>query len=142
MSHQDEIVDLIIIKYNPKLSREKLYYEAAELNKIILPEYVELGHMNPGRWAKIAETHQKFGLLKENFSVNKFIYTPSDNSNNIYNTLIALLLIAIGILSLGLIDFVKFSPEPKLGLSCGISLIINNTYLYIIFLIKTHHFHN
>jgi diguanylate cyclase (GGDEF)-like protein len=113
MSHQDELIDLIIAKYNPKLSRNKLHFEAVELQKVILPEYVDLGHMNPGRWAKIAEIHQKYGLLSQTFSLDKFIYKPGNYSSTIYQKLLAPLFAIIGLLLLGLIAFVTFNFRLK-----------------------------
>lgn len=114
MAHQAEIIALIIQKYNPALTPAKLHYEANELNKIILPDYVELGHMNPGRWARIVETHQKFGLLKDNFSVENFIYNPAANNGYpTYRTLVVPLLTVIGILTLGLLVFMVFNTRLK-----------------------------
>lgn len=114
MAHQDEIIDLIILKYNPALTSAQLHYEANELNKIILPDYVELGHMNPGRWAKIVETHQKSGLLKDTFSIEKFIYIPDENGGYPNNqALIVPLLSVIGVLTFGLIVFIVFNTRLK-----------------------------
>lgn len=112
MSHQNEMIDLILTKYNTNLSTEKLQFEAAGLNKVIVPDYVELGHINPGRWAKIIETHQKFGLINSNFSLDGFLYNP-DNASRLYNKLVGPLFILTGILSLGLILFIIFNAKLK-----------------------------
>lgn len=114
MSHQEEVINLILAKYNPSLSREKLRFEADELNKIVLPDYVELGHMNPGRWAKIVEIHQRFGLIKPGFSVDQFLYNVNSHDRySYYRTLILPLLIIIGILSLALFVFMLFNSKLK-----------------------------
>lgn len=113
MSHQEEIIDLILASYNPSLSRESLRFEAAEMQKAILPEYVEIGHMNTGRWAKIAENHQKFGLISPNFALDKFIYKPTNVSNTIYQKLLVPLFTIIGLLLVGLAAFVSFNVRLK-----------------------------
>lgn len=113
MSHQEEVIDLILTSYNPKLSREKLRYEAQEMQKVIRPEYVEIGHMNSGRWAKIAENHQKFGLISPNFSLDKFIFKPGSANNILYQKLLVPLFTVIGLLFLGLVVFVAFNFRLK-----------------------------
>ena len=113
MSHQEEVIDLILTSYNPKLSREKLRYEAQEMQKVIRPEYVEIGHMNSGRWAKIAENHQKFGLISSNFSLDKFIFKPGSATNILYQKLLVPLFTVIGLLFLGLVVFVAFNFRLK-----------------------------
>ena len=63
LQHRDEIVELILKKYNPqKLSREHLLYEAEQTEKMIVPDFIELGSFEPSRFAKIAETYVAIGL--------------------------------------------------------------------------------
>jgi len=113
LSHQEELIDLIISKYNPRLSREQLAFEAAEIHKVILPEYVELGHINPGRWDKIAETHQKLGLLSENFSVKNLLHDPDNERKRISQLLITPLLALTAILALFVLLFAGFNKKLK-----------------------------
>lgn len=44
------------------LTRELLLGEAAAMRALIMPEVVEIGHMNPGRWRRIADVFVKQGL--------------------------------------------------------------------------------
>lgn len=111
LDHQDEIIDLIIKKYNPLLSREKLAHEAAETQKLILPEYVALGHMNPGRWTKIAETHQKLGLISSNFSVQDVIHDPDDKPSQFPAFLVTPLLTLLVLLTLSVFLSVYFNKK-------------------------------
>lgn len=113
LSHQEELIDLIISKYNPQLSRGQLAYEAAEIHKIVLPEYVELGHINPVRWDKIAEAHQKLGLLSENFSVKDVLHYPDDDRKRISLLLITPLLALTAILTLFVLLFAGFNKKLK-----------------------------
>ena len=74
MAHPDEIIDLLISKYKVEKTREHLAFEAAEMQKLILPDLVEIGHMNPGRWQHMADVFVKAGLVKPNYSLDGFIY--------------------------------------------------------------------
>ncbi|PKQ68722.1 ABC transporter substrate-binding protein [Labilibaculum manganireducens] len=74
LKNQDEIIDLILEKYSANKTREHLEFEANEIQKLILNEYVEIGHINPGRWENIAETCSKMGMISKNYDLNGFIY--------------------------------------------------------------------
>ena len=76
MAHPDEIIDLILTKYRSKKSRNHLKYEAETMKKLILPQLVELGHINPGRWKHIADTFIQFGWARPDYSLDDFIYNP------------------------------------------------------------------
>ncbi len=77
MDHPNEIIDLLINKYHVEKTREHLEFEAAEMRKLIFPDLVEIGHMNPGRWQHMADTFVKVGLSKADYSLDGFIYDPT-----------------------------------------------------------------
>ena len=78
LEHRDEIVELIYKKYNPQeLSREHLLYEAEQMEKMIVPRFVELGTFKPTRFAKIAETYVALGLTNKISVDQEFLYTPN-----------------------------------------------------------------
>lgn len=72
--HPDELIDIIIKKYQAKKSREHLFFEYTQLRNLIRPDLVEIGHSNPQRWLHIAEVYQKLGMLKPDFSLKGFFY--------------------------------------------------------------------
>ncbi len=74
MSHQEEMADLILAKYPQKHSRDHLLFEAAETVKLVHPELIELGYINPGRWESIAKTYADLGFLKKEVDLKGFIY--------------------------------------------------------------------
>ncbi|MBM9518509.1 ABC transporter substrate-binding protein [Desulforhopalus vacuolatus] len=76
MLHSEEIIDLLLLDYGVKKSRDHLRYEAQAIREIMLPDLVQVGHMNPGRWHHIAETYAKLGMLDPEFSLDGFIYNP------------------------------------------------------------------
>lgn len=76
MDNPEEIIDLITAKYKVNKTKAHLRYEAREIRKIMLPDLVEIGHMNPGRWQHIKQTYEKLGLIDADFSLDKFLYMP------------------------------------------------------------------
>lgn len=78
LAHPDEIVDLILKKYNSqRKSREHLRYEARVLHDLINPEVIGIGHNNPARWQHIARTYARFGLVNADQPLDGFFYNPS-----------------------------------------------------------------
>jgi signal transduction histidine kinase len=74
MAHQEEMVDLILKKYPQDHSRDHLLFEAAESVKLIHPELIELGYINPGRWESIVKAYADLGFLKDKVDLGAFIY--------------------------------------------------------------------
>jgi diguanylate cyclase (GGDEF)-like protein len=63
LQHPEEIIDLILAKYNSQgLSRAQLQNEAKQTARMILPEHVELGHYEISRFEKIAQSYAQIGL--------------------------------------------------------------------------------
>lgn len=81
MDHPAEIIELLITKYKVQKSREHLQYEAETMRQLILPDLVEIGHMNPGRWQKMAEAFADAGMADKDFSLDGFIYNPNPDQD-------------------------------------------------------------
>ncbi|MFH1136660.1 MAG: ABC transporter substrate-binding protein [Pseudomonadota bacterium] len=79
MSHRDEIIDLIINKYQSAKSRDHLLFEARAMRELIRPELVQIGHMNPGRWKHMADVYAKLGMAPAKHSLAGFIYNPEQH---------------------------------------------------------------
>ncbi len=77
MDHPDEIITLLLNKYHVEKTRAHLEFEAAEMRKLIFPDLIEIGHMNPGRWQHMADTFVKAGLIKPGYQLDGFIYDTS-----------------------------------------------------------------
>lgn len=95
MEHPDEIVDLILSKYQTEKSRDHLKYEAKAINKLMLPGMIDIGHMNPGRWGHINNVFRELGIVDSDVNMEKFLYNPDRQGNG---TLERLLLISGGLL--------------------------------------------
>jgi signal transduction histidine kinase len=112
LRNPEEMVDLLLTKYESKKTREQLLFEAQELNEnIIMPEYIEIGHTNPGRWKHIAETYTQLGVVAEG-TIKDFIYNPDTISDHKYIRLLLKIFIAIGLLTgVGLIVLYAFNRK-------------------------------
>ncbi len=74
MQHPDEIADLILARYSSRKSRAHLLFEAAEMDRLMQPDLVEIGHMNPERWRRIGAVFQDLGLLRQPPPLDRFLY--------------------------------------------------------------------
>jgi len=80
LENQDEIIDLIINKYNPKLNREELTYEARFTSLMVLPDVVPLGSLTRDRYEQIVTTYVKAGMAKSDQDWDGFLFQKQDKS--------------------------------------------------------------
>lgn len=78
MANTGEMIQLIKTRYRVQQSRNHLDFEARALKKLIMPapDLIEIGHMNPKRWRKMAETYVELGMAEPGYSLRGFIHTP------------------------------------------------------------------
>jgi diguanylate cyclase (GGDEF)-like protein len=74
IAHPEEIADLILARYSKRKPREHLLFEAAEMRRLMQPELIEIGHMNPGRWNHIAGVYADLGMVPRNYSLEGFLF--------------------------------------------------------------------
>ncbi len=79
LQHPDEIIDLILKKYNAnnRNSKSQLEFEAKEVMKMIMPHSVQIGTTDVKRFERIASIYQSLGLVKSTERLNGFIYEQS-----------------------------------------------------------------
>lgn len=77
MDHPEEIIDLLIDQYRVSKPRAHLQFEAQAMRELILPELIEIGHMNPGRWQRMAEAFNQLGMTSDTQALDGFIYNPN-----------------------------------------------------------------
>jgi diguanylate cyclase (GGDEF)-like protein/PAS domain S-box-containing protein len=77
MDNPEEIIELLKNKYQVKKTREHLRFEAAEMRKLIFPDLIQIGQMNPERWQHMADTFVKAGLIPDDKHLDGFIYDTS-----------------------------------------------------------------
>lgn len=77
LEHPDEIIELLINKYYVEKSRRHLQYEADAVRPLVVPDLIEIGHMNPARWQNMADTFVKAGMVDKktvNERLRNFVY--------------------------------------------------------------------
>lgn len=118
MMHPEEIIQLIHEKYSPEKSLAHLRYEANVLRELIVPDLVEIGHMNAGRWENIARTFVDLGVIEPGFDLEGFIYTGKEGLASIQSVGIALLM-ALPALVLGgsLLHYYRLTRHLKIEIA-------------------------
>ncbi len=77
LENPEEIIDLILAEYTPGQERSLLEFEAASTVDLIRPELIEIGHMNPGRWERIADEYRSLGIIENGVAIERFLYDPN-----------------------------------------------------------------
>jgi len=98
MDHPEATVDLILEKYSDRHSREHLLFEAEQTKRLVLPDVIEIGYMNPGRWRYIADVYASLGVLPPNLDFGGFLYDPTPVQNLTRFYAIAGTTLAIGLI--------------------------------------------
>ncbi|NOQ35350.1 MAG: hypothetical protein GQ569_05575, partial [Methylococcaceae bacterium] len=83
LKHSDEIINLILKKYNAdkRLSKQHLRFEANETIKMIVPDSIPLGNTSSKRFLRIAQTYQQLGLVKSLDNLKGFIYLSTEQQS-------------------------------------------------------------
>ena len=77
MSHPEELIEYILQLPGVKergITKTQLLFEVKEMQKLILPELVEIGHMNPGRWEAMLNIYKQLGLANQNANLDGLFY--------------------------------------------------------------------
>lgn len=83
IENTEEAIKVIHEKYAPDKSLEHLRFEARELKKLIMPELVTLGHMNPARWEAIGNSYIALDMAEGPVDLDGFLYarpSPADHT--------------------------------------------------------------
>ncbi len=79
LDHAEEMVGVILALDGVAargVTRERLLEEARIMRELIMPDVVEIGHQNPGRWQAMANVFVETGLFSGTYSLDGFIYDP------------------------------------------------------------------
>jgi PAS domain S-box-containing protein len=109
MEHPNELIDHILAtcpgehpENERPFTREYLEFEAKVMtHSLINPIVVEIGHMSPARWQRIAETYAELGAVNPDWSLAGFVYCGERKSGR--PIFFAILGLFVGIIVVGLI---------------------------------------
>jgi len=76
MRHPEEVADLILARYSRRHDKAHLHFEAEEMRRLMQPDLIEIGHVNPGRWRRIGETYAELGMLPHGYPVDELLHGP------------------------------------------------------------------
>jgi signal transduction histidine kinase/ABC-type nitrate/sulfonate/bicarbonate transport system substrate-binding protein/ActR/RegA family two-component response regulator len=76
IDHPQEVIDILLNQYKVAKSPEHLQFEAEAIERNMRPDFVQIGHMNPGRWKHIHRTYASLGMIDPGFSLQGFLYDP------------------------------------------------------------------
>lgn len=107
LTHQDEIIDLIMQHYNTQnKTREHYEFEAKHMMELIYSDILEIGYMHKGRWEHIVSVYKELGFLDKNIDLDEFLYDPKKTFWNQYKNL--LLIVSFFSLSFLIMGFVIY----------------------------------
>ena len=81
MNHPHEIINLLLNKYKVNKSKDHLEFEAEAIRALIIPDIIDLGHMNPWRWRHMAETFIEAELVENDQFLPGFSYDPEQKAD-------------------------------------------------------------
>jgi len=113
MSNSDELISIIKNKYKTKKSIPLLKFEASEMQKLIMPKFIEIGLMNPGRWKHIAEVYKEVGMLKGDYSLDGFIYNPEKKMSEEHKQLLIIISVICAVVFVISIILVIYNKKLK-----------------------------
>jgi|GEM_PF-1261373 ABC-type nitrate/sulfonate/bicarbonate transport systems, periplasmic components len=123
VNHQEEMAELILEKYNPTKIKDHLLFEAQTLDKFIMPNIIEIGHMDRKRWEQIAQVYYKLGLAKSDKSLDDFIYIKKDEQQAKNLIPLSITFLVIMLLAIGLAIYYFFrAKNTKIELRRAIAL--------------------
>jgi len=115
----EETVDIILSlqSIRPyKLTKEMLLSEAEISKKYVLPDILEIGHINSKRIKKIADIYKEFESFDRISNLDGFIYEPISNTNSFFDNLILfgfLITTVLAIISFGMVFRLRHRLKVK-----------------------------
>ncbi len=93
LNHPNELIDYILTfkDLDTVVTREFLLNESREIKKLIVPDFVEIGHNNYGRWKAIAESFNFLGMHRGEYSLEGFFYASKLSVEKKWLTIIAII---------------------------------------------------
>ena len=77
MDHPEEIIEVILAKYRGTLDGDVLRHEAETMSGLVLPELIEIGHMDQQRWKHMADAFSQLGMIATGYSLDGLMYDPT-----------------------------------------------------------------
>lgn len=92
LANIEESIEIIHHKYASNKSLPHLRYEAEKIYELVMPNIVQIGHMNPGRWRVIAQNYRELGMTDGQHDISGLFLNHSDEN---FRWLINIIFIAL-----------------------------------------------
>lgn len=114
MENQDEIIQLIHEKYATDLTLDYLKFEASQMQGLIMPELIQVGHINPGRIKQIAQIFVDLNMATEVNHLDDFVFSGAESIESKTLYYVVGILASIGILlMLGSVSLYQFNRRLR-----------------------------
>ena len=116
LTHEDEMIELIMEHYNTQNKSSKNYkFEAKHTKELIYPDILEIGYMHRGRWEHIVSVYKELGFLNKNINLESFLYNPQKTFWDEHrNLLLIFLFFALSLLIMSFIISYIYGINKKL----------------------------
>lgn len=94
--NENEIIDLILVKYNQKLSKDFLEFEAQVLLPLLKPSNVPIGNFTKDKWQNIIDVFVSTGFLDKSFDMSPYLYDETKYSGTKKGYWLVIIVIFIG----------------------------------------------
>ena len=85
LKNKDEVIEIIQKKYNSqKLSKKRLTFEADQIEKVIVPKFIELGNIEKGKYQKTLEIYNRVGLTDQTKLDLDFFYEKDVFTDDVF----------------------------------------------------------
>lgn len=110
LNNQEEIVDILINKYQVKFTKQQLLEEANILKELlILPSLYPIGTMDKTRWVQMVNILNPMGIIESDFSLDDFIYSKENQDNLFFRRLLIVVSILASGVSIGIVALYLFN---------------------------------
>lgn len=95
MENPEEIAQVIQSKYKTTKTLDHLIYESQKIKEFIMPNFINIGHSNRGRWLQMMETLFQAGLINKTKPIDGLLYNHETVKHSYFSD--KWFLIAIGL---------------------------------------------
>jgi len=78
LSHQNEMIDIILKKYAPSKTKDTLEFEARGIYQMIMPDLTKLGNIDRDRYTQVVKTYYQLGFIEKQTIDDDFFYNEKN----------------------------------------------------------------
>lgn len=130
LAHKEETIAVLLAKHGVKRTEQHLAYEAGVIEKMMVPDMVEIGYTSIERFYRIAEIYQGIGKIDKHQAqeaLTGLVYNPDDAHDHLRYLYISLAVILFFVIAVfGLIFLVRHFKRLVAERTEKLSVILDN----------------